>query len=246
MSSTIILYQAEHLEKKKNFSLDDIEDYIENYVDLYLTLSTGQTIKHDINIEVKVPFNGEDNPILANDYFYANRLKYNYCSIQNSGTDSTYKVYYYIDKVEYISQKVLRLILTMDVLNTFKPSTNYTLTDKTLVTREHKDRFIKLSENANGTYNVRRKIDYINEGINPALFKTKEVTLDVPNYSGSWYLVYENNNAVDPDAYNQVNPVNCFLCADYDLLIKYTNADGLINLSSLANGVYYISSYLGQ
>ena len=245
MSSTIILYQAEHLEKKKNFSLDNIEDYLEDYVDVYLTLTTGQTIKHDINIEVKVPFNGVENPLLSNEYYYNNRLKFNYCSIENSG-ENPFTIYYYIDKVEYISQKVLRLVLTMDVLNSFKPTTDYQLTDKTLVTREHKDRFTKLSVNANGTFNVRRKIDYINEGINPALFKVTEKQIDVSNYSGSWYLVYENNNAVDPDAYNQVNPVNCFLCADYDLLIQYTNNDGVINLSSLANGVYYTSSYLGE
>lgn len=72
---------------------------------------------------------------------------FNYCSIENvGGQDNTY--YYFIREKKWISKDAIRLVLRLDVLNTYQGA--YKLTDKTTITRMHKDRFV---DKESRTYN---------------------------------------------------------------------------------------------
>lgn len=85
-----------------------------------------------------------------------------------------------------------------------------------------------------------RKIDLVSENINPVLYSQGYIEMKEPNYSGSWYLYYKNRNNIDPDKYQQVNPVDCYLLPENPLNISYKSTTNSIDLSGLPNGYYVI------
>lgn len=98
----------------------------------------------------------------------------------------------------------------MDVLNTFTWNSDYTVSDKTLVKREHKDRWARGDDL--GLYVP--VIDFTSEGIQPTLFKKFECDMYAEEDSeegvdiGNYYLIYRSHTN-DENA-----PVDIFLCRD--------------------------------
>lgn len=138
MTSTLILYLNSKIYPNKNFKVDDISTYLATLTNL--TISDFQYVKHSMNLEVKVNKSQTYlNPIGTNNY--------NYCSIQN---DSEKTYYYFIIDKKWTSKETIRLVLVMDVLNTFAYGTDYQLDNKTLVNRQHFDRFTKPSSDLGG------------------------------------------------------------------------------------------------
>ena len=137
--STIKLYHAISgkkwlLEKDKNFAFTDgVEVYLASLGDsAYTTISQFQYIKHKLNIEIVVDLSQT----------YSQPLKQygiKYISILNSEDTKTY--YYFVDKAEWRSNHSVKFYLTMDTINTFKYGTDYSADNRTLIIREHKDRF---------------------------------------------------------------------------------------------------------
>lgn len=66
----------------------------------------------------------------------------------------------------------------------------------------------------------KRVIDFNSEGLTPVKYhddtEDKEISADMRD----WYLVYKNENAINPTNFEQVNPVNCLLCADLPITVK--------------------------
>lgn len=138
MSSSNVTLYITKIYPSKNFAIDSISTYLTSCSKIILT--NFQYIKHALNVEIKI------NREQANlEYLYGNN--YNYCSIQNSITDETTKmVYYFITDKKWISSSCIKLTLVMDTINTFTLGTDYKLDDKTLVNRQHFDRYVKSFE----------------------------------------------------------------------------------------------------
>ena len=233
MTSTITLFQGVPFGKGKNIAVDDLEDYLsalpanrkivfsnQNYIRQNLTA----TIRLELN-QTEAEFNSEN---------------WNYCSIVNytDGSVAQKKCYYFIDKMEQVSRNVLRLDLFLDSLNTI--GTNISLTKKTLIHREHKDRWKPISGQ---TYSD-AIIDIEAEGLNPALYKTNESDLKSESFKDfSWYIIYMNSNDISPNEYNQVNPVKTIIAPSHDISVRG-------NLSSFSlpmdGRTYIISTYLNN
>lgn len=130
--STIKLYRNCKILEEKNFQVDDIEQYLATLTPVK-SFDNAQYIKMGLDAEVKVNL---DQTYL--DKQWTNM--YNYCSIEldDGGQDNTY--YYFIRKMQWISKDAIKLILHLDVLNTYKDQVK--LTDKTTINRMHKDRFV--------------------------------------------------------------------------------------------------------
>ncbi len=132
---TITLYQNTKLDLHKNYVIDDIELYLSDKAG-YTTLNTFQYQRFEVIKTIKINMSqiNQGNSDTAN--------KYDYLKI----SDTTGDVYYYfITRMSQKAQNTIEFECHMDVLNTFKYSNTtgnkkYTLTDKTLVTREHKNR----------------------------------------------------------------------------------------------------------
>ena len=233
MTSTITLYQGVPFGKGKNIAVDDLEDYLsalpanrkivfsnQNYIRQNLTA----TIRLELN-QTEAEFNSEN---------------WNYCSIVNytDGGVAQKKCYYFIDKLEQVSRNVLRLDLFLDSLNTI--GTSISLTKKTLIHREHKDRWRPISGQ---TYSD-AIIDIEAEGLNPTLYKTNETDLKSESFKDfSWYIIYMNSNDISPNEFNQVNPVKTIIAPSHDISVR-------ANLESFSlpmdGRTYVISAYLNN
>lgn len=189
MTSTVKLYYDTKILADRNMLIENIEDYLSTLTPT--VMEDFQYIKHDLSVTIKF-----DTSFLGLNVQASNILnpwkdgKINYVSIQNE-TD-TKPIYYYVIDSEWIGKCTLKLYLAMDTLNTFNGA--YSFDKKTVVTREHKDRFSQGAVVKNGVIYQPRKFYLDSDGIQPTLYKVGEqtVTDDKANYD--WYLMYMANN----------------------------------------------------
>ena len=233
--SYIKLYSDDYLLYERNSVIDDIESYLgtlttsilEKYQ--YIRPLKNITIKIDKSQGFSEPFQSQGN-------------SWNYLSLRLYGAaDEVY--YYFITHKLQKASGTIELTCVMDVLNTFKWNTDYTVNKKTLVMREHKDRVID-NEIDEDTYP--RNIDLRSEGINAPLYKNRELKILQDNNDLSWILYYRNRNqydSSDPDAFTLDNPVDCFIAPSSPVNARYSVTNLTINATSFTNdGYYYIDA----
>lgn len=129
--SQVKLYKNSKIIPERNFKVDSIEDYLTS-LDV-LTFDDVQYLKlQQIEFDVKL-----DVSQLYLDY---NSLySYNYARIVEG--DLTKVLYYFITKKEWKSKSTIAIHLVLDTINSFEIGTNYNISNRTKVLREHKDRF---------------------------------------------------------------------------------------------------------
>lgn len=160
MTTTLTLYSLKHLKENKNFVIDDVSGSFNSFLtaDKYESLTINDFQFQRFELEKKIKINSSQ----INSINIKGSQRWNYVSISASYTATTYppevrtKVYYYfITKITQISQACIELELKMDVLNTFnfvntrttdEKESQYTLSDRSLITRQHKDRFLISTE----------------------------------------------------------------------------------------------------
>ena len=129
--SVVTLWRATGLLPDHNYVIEDIRSYLGEGIQIdpfqFLELKPKMTIKIQKSQQF-LQFNGDYN--------------IDYCHIARSGygfNDSG--AYYFVVDKRWKSKDCLELDLEMDVLNSFEWDTYYTVSDKTLVKRQHKNRF---------------------------------------------------------------------------------------------------------
>lgn len=137
-TSTITLYYKSLLNKDKNFILDNPNNgksAVENYLStLEKQVITGfQYVKHQVVLSIKI----DKNQDALNMGLDSQDL--NYIKIQNQGEASP--KYYFIVGKTWKAESTIELTLNMDTLNSFEFNKDYEINEKTLVKREHRDRF---------------------------------------------------------------------------------------------------------
>lgn len=136
-NTTITLYYKSLLDNDKNFILDNPSNgksSIETYLNTLekQTINNFQYVKQALNISIKIDKN-QDALNMGLD-----SADLNYIKIQNDGANPCY--YFIVNKI-WKSENTIELILQMDSLNTYLFNDDYVINEKTLVKREHKDRF---------------------------------------------------------------------------------------------------------
>ena len=135
MTSTIKLYSIPILQKGKNFVIEDFSSYLSGFTGYSFT--SFQYIRPLKTITIKVSASQNDaEPIKRITTSVWNYLS---VSLESAGTTNTY-YYFIINKVQK-AVSTIELTCEMDVLNTFQWNVHYTPTKRTLINREHKDRF---------------------------------------------------------------------------------------------------------
>ena len=198
MTSKLTFYQCE-ITPEKNCVVDDITSYLNslasNVVDNF------QYIKLDLDLYIKI---NSSQTNVAN-------FNYNYVAVKNSDVS---KVYYYfiIGSPKWISQNTIQLQLSLDTLNTFKNDLIWT--DRTNITRQHKDRFIQGSTTTSQGKVFKRKIDSYDEGFAPAKYYDTGTSIRNSSADYDWYLIYKNKEDLNA---NSTVPMDCFLCASEEV-----------------------------
>ena len=198
MTSKLTFYQCE-ITPEKNCVVDDITGYLSSLTPL--VVENFQYIKLDLDLYIKVNSSQVNVP----------KFNYNYVSVKNEDVD---KIFYYfiIGSPKWISQNTIQLQLSLDTLNTFRYDLIWT--NKTNITRQHKDRFnTTYTTTAQGKV-LHRKIDNYDEGITPVKYYDIGTSIRLSNADYDWYLVYRNKEDLNTSS---TVPMNCFCCASEEI-----------------------------
>lgn len=214
--ATIKIYNGVPFTKDKNFAVDDIAAYLSAIpATRCLDFSDYEFnyFKQGVSATLKIQLDQNALSFNASNYNYAEITNW-----RNPGIPDK-KVYYFIDSMSWTSKSVITLSLTMDTVNTLGL---LPLTDKTLIHRQHKNRFFVAGGRAKGI------IDKAKEGIDTILYKTNNNILKPKqNYmQGKWYLAYiTKNNPVASD-YEQINPVITLLLPEHKTYVQLAGLGG--------------------
>ena len=183
-TSTITLYYKSLINKDKNFILDNPSNgksTIENYLGtLEKEVITGfQYIKHSLALSIKI----DKSQDYLNMGLDARDL--NYIKIQNDGENAKY---YFIVGKTWKSESTIELMINMDTLNSFQFNRDYVLNKRTLVKREHRDRFSAFVPEMSFLWTFNVAIGHDNEFFYSNAFLAKS---DVISYS--YTIVHEDN-----------------------------------------------------
>ena len=167
-------------------------------------------IKLEMDSAFAIPVNVED---------------YDYAIIQaDGGTGRTNKLPYFVEKIDRVSDQVVRVRLLFDELNFMSALGSADgiagfLSDRTRVTREHKDRFAK-SKTGNSYLPI---IDRFPEGISGNFRRTSKEAIELPENVKTgkgfdWTAFYFS------DGTDATSPISSFLVADEPLFQKTLKA----------------------
>lgn len=193
MATSLRLYFDTGIRPEKNAVIEDIETFLSTKRNL--TYPLNKFIQPDTSLSVKIDTLGLPSIII--DKGFATHVvnpfwskKPDYCAIKNEdGSDKW--VYYYVMNKEWKATRTVTLELAIDTLNSFQGAWEFT--DRTFVTREHKDRFYQNEIQYGGSTYLARRTYLDSDNVKPALYKKDETTIeDTLNYD--WYLLYMANN----------------------------------------------------
>lgn len=217
-NSTVKLYYDCKILNDRNMIVDDVDSYLSTLTPT--VMEDFQFIKHDLSISIKI----DTEEIGANvnsgnilNPFAAGKL--NYVSIQNE-TDYS-PIYYFVIDQEWTAVRTIKLYLALDTLNTFKYNVAYSFDKKTLVLREHKDRYFKIPY-ISGSKSYLRKIDFESEGISPLQYQVSDQEIIDEKANFDWYLLYMADNTKS-SVTGETLPINAFIMAEEPITTALIN-----------------------
>lgn len=228
--TSFVEFFAVDFNRDLNPRVDDLEEYLNETLELEgrsMSLHDFQYVRHGLNISVKI----------ALEQRFVDNFYYNYCKIQN-GDDRIF--YYYVDSVSQVANNTLKVDMTMDTINSLIDPREFS--DETEILREHEDRFQRRSSWRPSTAGVlNRNIDKESEGIVTEKFKDSAVQLQGITDNYDWYLIYKNQNEIDPDNPDAPNPVEISLCADTAITVgtRSRGSTVVFDITDFETGYYY-------
>lgn len=242
----IIIYKNCKIQPNKNFKVD----YLSSYLDTLQTANrkvsghavpyVSEWMKHDLKLTYKMTLKQSattyQDQVLTTTF--ASDMNYNYLEAVNYDTPTnsetkiaTSKVFYFIKAKRWKSESCIELDLEMDVINSLIDNyidgqSSLELSDKTMILRQHKDRW----QNGLSPELSLPVIDLYSEAINPVLFKTEEanlyeITSDSAVITGSFYLIYRSQE-VDQDTGEAKGQIDILLCADEEIVVNVSSIGG--------------------
>lgn len=210
-TSTLKFYRNTNLQESKNFIIDEINLYLEDY--LLFTRSNFQYFKNfELETSIKVDLQQNYiNPVDVNNI--------DYISVQNSDMPNSIFFYFVLSK-RWKGENSVLFTLMLDTLNTFTYNKSFGFSDKTRIMRQHKNRY-KLLSTAPTRKFYTKLIDLESEGFNLITYKTKdEVLKDDFNYL-KWYLYYKSDNE---------KIINAYLIPSQTITIQYATPYNIKNV----------------
>lgn len=223
--SVVNLFYESKILPEKNFEVDSIADYLANLNKS--TINDFQYIKHERNIQIKID--------VSQFYLdYQSGFDIDYLSIQNYQGDVPESIiYYFVINKTWRSKNTILLDLYMDTINSFQGK--YTLSDRTKVLREHKDRW-KYDESL---------VDVIEESINYDVYESPYYYINIDFVSN--FVIVDDYVLEVPYYFEEVNRVHLsFINGKWHLvgLIKISNSESPTFPMNVIVDFYYTSKLL--
>ena len=222
-TTTLTLYQTD-ITPERNARVDQLTDYLSS-ITTKTIINDFQYIKCDLETSIKINMSQTNCPTFPYNYLQVKRNDEAFSGKQN--------YYYFILNTKWISTQTIELQLAMDTVNTFW--TDLKWTDKTNITRQHKDRFKRPSSiPASGNAYFKRYVDEYDEGFAPTKYPILDTKL-VASLNYDWYLIYKNKNVSTTTV-----PIDCFCCASMPINLNlYVDYNG-INLNDYGENTTFI------
>lgn len=140
IKASVTIYSDADITPEKNRIVDRLDLYLST-LPFAVTENNFNRIRQELRMTLKFPIAATDTP---EEYLNPGGKNWNYCKITN--TDEVFQetsktCYYFIVGKRFDSTGAFYIDLEMDVLNTFRPSSSFTFSERTHVLREHKNRF---------------------------------------------------------------------------------------------------------
>lgn len=195
MANCTIEFFKTPLDKLQNYRIDNIYTYLEDECTFVLRVEDFQYQRILLNIAFKLDLPQEQ----------ATSPKFNYFVI----TQDNRKYFYFIDSLEQVARKTVRVSGSLDTINSFWDDLKWS--SRTLITREHVDRFKKVGDK------IIRVIDKWDEKLDPAKTRIQYQAEISQNFQpgNNWYLIWLSNSEVTPDKQSSLPVIPCF-CSDQD------------------------------
>lgn len=236
MATRIKLYYNSFITPEKNACVEDIATYLGQCE--FVETELNKFIQHDLSVNLKL-----DTALISNAWTTGDALnpfdgmRIDYAAIKNE-KDSGW-LYYYVLDGQWTATRTVTLSLALDTMTSFQGC--YEFTDKTLVTREHKDRFINEIKTVNNQQCYPRKFYLDGDNVQPTLYQQTDYDY-IEDYDapGDWYLMYLANNTTGATE-GKDYPVNAYLVSSSNVSIGAFSYR--LDISTLdANKVYYCGS----
>ena len=179
MNAQVKLYNV-GFNSNMNCVVDNIATYLTGTATTVITYDNVMYQKIELDMEIKLPISES----------LVERPSFNYVSILNQ--DGQRPFYFFVRDVQWLSQQGIKVLLSMDTLNTFQDLLVFS--NNTKITRQHKDRFYQEYYDTQRPQLATRKIDLPSEITGLTKYRTNSTSIS-GNTNLKWYLVYAN----DPD-----------------------------------------------
>ena len=195
MADCTIEFFKTPLDKLQNYRIDNIYTYLEDECTFVLRVDDFQYQRILLNISFKLDLPQEQ----------ATNPKFNYFVI----TQDNRKYFYFIDSLEQVARKTVRVSGSLDTINSFWDDLKWSA--RTLITREHVDRFKKVGDK------IIRVIDKWDEKLDPAKTRIQYQAEIAQKFQpgNNWYLIWLSSSEVTPDKQSSLPIIPCF-CSDQD------------------------------
>ena len=85
-----------------------------------------------------------------------------------------------------------------------------------------------------------RDVDLISEGINVPVYKKDLGQIEDETNNVTWFLLYRNRNAPDPEQQFNDSPVDCYLMPDHSINVIDNSDSKSLSTGNIASGKYYV------
>jgi hypothetical protein len=237
LNYSIRFYDVLHIERLKHSIIEGMEDFLAHSSVELNEFSDLQPFTIAQNITLKLPWDES----LASQVTVPTYARIQAYQDNIAQPDKIY--YFFVEKFTRLANKTIAFDLIMDTLNSFSSTIENGMSKRTMVAREHKDRFTYPGAIAYPlNVNLIKKIDKVGEGFSATKIKVsdKKITAPSPLAGLDWYLIYKSK--FDTDSTETNNPVSCYLCASDALVISKGSAGGpavTLNYDDLVEGKFY-------
>lgn len=219
-TSTITLIQCD-ITPERNCMVDQLSTYLLEKSTYYQAIENFQyqKITQEKTIKINTP--------------QTTKLSFNYVAIKNSD-DPLMTYYYFVINSTWKGAETVELQLSLDTVNTFAAEIKALMTNKTNITRQHKDRFVRRTIPTSGSVTLYRNIDEYSEGIHPVKYDSTPTKITITNSDYNWYLIYKKK------AVESGTPLECFCVPDTNLYSYFAPESAGVKYDQLTQGTYTV------
>ena len=230
----ITAYQRLGFKESQNFLIESIEDYLLGVP--FFSWDDVQPITPNIDISIRLSMQGKMSLDKMSPFEYIKIEE----TVSQIGTYVNY-FYYFVRHISRIAEHTILIEAHLDSINTFSWLVENGMTARTLVKREHGDRFFQTGMGSwPRNVHLHRKVDDVSENLSPVKYQTDKEPITstiLPLHAVSFYLIYKTVNEIKDDV--SANPLDVFCCADVQLQIGHGTSDPVTLTAEMLSSSHY-------